>query len=577
MSLYHITLPFRSSLNTSSRTLLPVKPSVRRVNTCAAALSRSQQNSFYTVTMSGQEDLINQLKQARATLKSQEKAGAPATEIDATNKKIKEIQAQMKELNLAKGSGDKNQAKSKITVKTPKGTIDYTPADMAIREKIFGTVTEIFKKHGAVTIDTPVFELKEILSGKYGEDSKLIYDLQDQGGELCSLRYDLTVPFARYLALNTDCKSPMKRYHIAKVYRRDQPAMTKGRMREFYQCDFDIAGTFDPMVPDAEVLRVMKEVLGSLDIGNFTIKVNHRAILDGIFEFVGVSEDKFRTICSSVDKLDKLPWEEVKKEMCEQKGLQPEVADKIGTFVKLSGGKEVIDDLLANSPLATNARAKKGLEDMKLLFSYLEVLSTVDRVRFDLSLARGLDYYTGVIYEAVVNNLNIPSSKEDEGVGIGSIAGGGRYDNLVGMFAQKNAQIPCVGFSVGVERIFSILKYKASLQPVKPRHVATEVFVASPNGCLEDRMKICCELWDAGIKAEFMQKTKPKLIKQFEYCDKEENQIPWMVIAGTDEIAQGKVKLKQNSKDVDPALKDGVLIERKDMVKILLEKLVRSQ
>lgn len=195
---------------------------------------------------------------------------------------------------------------------------------MAVREKVFDVIIRCFKRHGAEVIDTPVFELKETLTGKYGEDSKLIYDLKDQGGELLSLRYDLTVPFARYLAMNK--LTNIKRYHIAKVYRRDNPAMTRGRYREFYQCDFDIAGNFDPMIPDAECLKIMCEILSSLQIGDFLVKVNDRRILDGMFAICGVSDSKFRTICSSVDKLDKVSWEEVKNEMVGEKGLAPEVA-----------------------------------------------------------------------------------------------------------------------------------------------------------------------------------------------------------------------------------------------------------
>ena len=406
------------------------------------------------------------------------------------------------------------------------------------------------------------------MQGKYGEDSKLIYDLEDQGGEKCSLRYDLTVPFARYLAMNTDCKSPMKRYHIAKVYRRDQPAMTKGRMREFYQCDYDIAGTFEPMIPDAEVLRVMSEVLTKLEVGEFTIKVNHRKILDGLFEVCGVPEDKFRAICSAVDKLDKLPWEEVKKEMTEEKGLDIAAAHRIGEYVKLRGGSELVESLLARPELAKNTRAKAGLEDLKLLFKYLAVFNVSKHVSFDLSLARGLDYYTGVIYEAIVDKIDIPtSSKEDEGVGVGSIAGGGRYDELVGMFASNRGKIPCVGFSIGVERIFSILKYKMSKSDKPLRHIATEVYVIAIDGQLEERMKICAELWEAGISADFQYKSKPKLLKQFEYCDKSENQIPWAVIVGGDEIARGEVRIKDMlSKSDDPAIKSGVLVKRADLV-----------
>lgn len=166
-------------------------------------------------------------------------------------------------------------------------------------------MTTVFKRHGATTLDTPVFELKEILSGKYGEDSKLIYDLQDQGGELCSLRYDLTVPLARWLAMNPSVQS-FKRYQIAKVYRRDQPAMTKGRMREFYQCDFDIAGAYDAMIPDAEVLKIVNDVFKALGWESYTIKMNHRKILDGMFKAAGVNDDLIRPISSAVDKLDKV-------------------------------------------------------------------------------------------------------------------------------------------------------------------------------------------------------------------------------------------------------------------------------
>lgn len=179
------------------------------------------------------------------------------------------------------------------------------PRQMVIRNKAMSIINNVFSKHGAVEIDTPVFELKETLLGKYGEDSKLIYDLQDQGGELLSLRYDLTVPFARYLAMYNIEK--MKRFHIAKVYRRDQPALGKGRFREFYQCDFDIAGSYGgSMIPDAESLFVLSDILTQLDIGKFEVKVNHRQILDAMIELSGAPKEKFKQICSSIDKLDKV-------------------------------------------------------------------------------------------------------------------------------------------------------------------------------------------------------------------------------------------------------------------------------
>jgi histidyl-tRNA synthetase len=169
--------------------------------------------------------------------------------------------------------------------KCAKGTRDMNPLQSAIKENAINIIKEVFQKHGASEIDTPVFERKETLTGKYGEESKLIYDLEDQGGELLSLRYDLTVPFARYVAQNAI--SSIKRYHIAKVYRRDQPQMNRGRFREFYQCDFDIAGLCSPMISEAEVLKIVSEILSNLDIGGFVIKLNNRKFLDSMIELCG--------------------------------------------------------------------------------------------------------------------------------------------------------------------------------------------------------------------------------------------------------------------------------------------------
>merc|ERR1711939_576102 len=461
----------------------------------------------------------------------------------ATLKQLKaQLQAQQGSA-LAKESSSKSK-KGKLALKTPKGTKDWHPADMMVRNEIFRKITRVFELHGGVTIDTPVFELREILAGKYGEDSKLIYDLQDQGGEICSLRYDLTVPFARFLAMNGKQYPNIKRYHIAKVYRRDQPAMTKGRMREFYQCDFDIAGTYDPMLPDAEVIRITTEVFEGLGWkGDYTIKLNHRKILDGIFEVCGVPTDKIRTISSAVDKLDKLPWAEVRKEMTEEKGLQPDIADKIGEYVVLKGQKDLLARLKADEKLAANESMKAGIADMELLFEYLEAFRALDNVSFDLSLARGLDYYTGLIYEVITEGSSgsVPlaststataappkSSKKpskagadadedrssDPSVGVGSVAAGGRYDKLVGMFSGKN-QIPCVGISFGVDRIFSITKARmaAEKNAVQVRNNEVDVYVMAFGGkgftgLLKERMDICSRLWEAGIKAEILYKVK---------------------------------------------------------------------
>lgn len=499
-----------------------------------------------------QGDKVRQLKSAKAD------SAAIKAEVDILNA----IKAQLEKLGISTTTTHKSKkgkaSQDAFTLKTPKGTRDWEPLAMSLRKKIFDTIESIFTSHGAVTIDTPVFELKEILSGKYGEDSKLIYDLQDQGGELCSLRYDLTVPFARFVAMNQTEYGNIKRYHIAKVYRRDQPAMSKGRFREFYQCDFDIAGSYDPMLPDSEILCILVEALDALGIQGFTIKLNHRKILDAIFDICGVPADKIRTISSAVDKLDKSPWHEVRREMTHDKGLDPHVADRIGEYVKLRGGRDLLERLLADDKMTAHPTASQGLRDMQLLFDYLDVYGITERMSFDLSLARGLDYYTGIIYEAVTAASAPPgfkdgsaspsaspsasapqhknknkSGEEDEvdesTVGVGSIAAGGRYDNLVGMFSGSNKPdaVPCVGVSIGVERVFAIMMQRlrereARGEKTGVRAKDVEVFVMSVgDGLLRERMRVAKMLWDAGIKAEFMYKNKPKLPAQFAAVDKE--------------------------------------------------------
>ncbi|XP_022904741.1 histidine--tRNA ligase, cytoplasmic isoform X2 [Onthophagus taurus] len=481
-----------------------------------------------------QGDLVRQLKAAK---ESKEKIAEEVA-------KLLELKAQLKI------DDDPTEATvgQKFILKTPKGTRDYGPQQMAIRQSVLDKVISVFKRHGAESIDTPVFELKEVLTGKYGEDSKLIYDLKDQGGEILSLRYDLTVPFARYLAMSKI--QSIKRYHIAKVYRRDNPSITKGRYREFYQCDFDIAGTYDPMIPDAECVKVVKEILDVLEIGNYVIKLNHRFLLDGMFEACGVPNDKFRSICSAVDKLDKSPWEDVKQEMVQEKGLSELAANQIGEYVRLNGKMELVEKLLADEKLKTSKTAVAGLEAMKLILNYCKLYNTYDKVSFDLSLARGLDYYTGIIYEAVL--LGKPEDGQD--VSVGSVAGGGRYDNLVGMFDPKNKQVPCVGVSIGIERIFSVLEAKIATSKEKVRTTEIQVFVASAQKNLfEHRMKLCNQLWEQGFKVEHSYKKNPKLLVQLQYC--EEQGIPLVIILGESEIEKGVVKLREVTTRVEVEVK----------------------
>ncbi|KAF8054117.1 hypothetical protein N665_1347s0012 [Sinapis alba] len=416
--------------------------------------------------------------------------------------------------------------------KLPKGTRDFAQEKMIIREKAFSIIQNVFKKHGATALDTPVFELRETLMGKYGEDSKLIYDLADQGGELCSLRYDLTVPFARHCAMNGI--TSFKKYQIAKVYRRDNPS--HGRYREFYQCDFDIAGLSEPMGPDFEVVKILTELLDKLEIGDYVVKLNHRKLLDGMLEICGVPAEKFRTICSSIDKLDKQSFEQVKKEMVEEKGLSAEIADRIGSFVKEQGAPmELLTKLREEgSEFLGNKSAKEALDELSIMFEALERSKCSHRVVFDLSLARGLDYYTGVIFEAVCI-----------GAEVGSIAAGGRYDNLIGMFGKE--QVPAVGMSLGIERVFNILEKKQKLEEKKTRVVQsteTQVLVSiMEDNKLGEAAELASQLWEADINAEYL--VNKRRGKHFDRATSTGSEIPWMVIVGKTELSEGVVTLKK--------------------------------
>uniref|UniRef100_A0A0C9QXR6 Histidine--tRNA ligase, cytoplasmic n=1 Tax=Wollemia nobilis TaxID=56998 RepID=A0A0C9QXR6_9CONI len=412
--------------------------------------------------------------------------------------------------------------------KIPKGTRDFRPEQMAIRERAFSIIAGVFKRHGAVALDTPVFELRETLMGKYGEDSKLIYDLADQGGEICSLRYDLTVPFARYLAMYNI--SSLKRYHIARVYRRDNPS--KGRYREFYQCDFDIAGQYPSMVPDFEVIKVLTELLDELDIGDYEVKLNHRKLLDGMLEICGVPQEKFRTICSAIDKLDKQPWEQVRKEMVEEKGLTPETADSIGSLVLKKGRPlEMLAELKQkDSCFLKHEGSVLALQELETLFSYLGYSDCLNKITFDLSLARGLDYYTGVIYEAVFKGTTQ----------VGSIAAGGRYDNLVGMFSGK--QVPAVGVSLGIERVFTIMEQQEQDRKKVIRATQTQVLAVVLGDDMGVAVKLVSELWAGKLKAEFALTSSRKIGKQIQNAL--ESGIPYMLIMGENELNRGLVILK---------------------------------
>ncbi|KAI0029499.1 histidine-tRNA ligase [Vararia minispora EC-137] len=534
------------------------------------------------------------------------KEGNKPERLEEMKKRLQELKKQITVAKAADGGAKEAGKKERLLLKTPKGTRDYGPGEMFCREHIERTVKECFILYGGAQLDTPVFERKDILAGKYGEDQKLIFDLEDQGGEQLALRYDHTVPLARYLAMSGGTNTQSKLWQVGKVYRRDNPVMSKGRMREFSQADFDISGQWDTMIPDAEVLSLVCKILTRLEVGDFTVKINHRKILDGIFEVCGVPPARIRPISSAVDKLDKLPWSKVKEEMVVEKGLDEAAADKIGEYVKHKGSRDLLERLLADEQLVVNKSAKAGLDEMVLLFDYLDAYGITGKMSFDMSLARGLDYYTGIIYEAVTEasappGLNAdatasipvappkPRAKkfvadgeeeiDESTVGVGSIAAGGRYDNLVGLFAtaaagdeKKKAQgLPCVGISIGLDRIFALLWPKWAERGMRTKEVMAFVMSAG-DGLLKERMELVQELRDAGISADFLAKRRPKGMNA-QFAAGERDEVPFAVIIGGDELKSGIVTVKEqrwqitNGKKTKVESEDkGAQVKRVDLV-----------
>ncbi|KAH9411269.1 histidyl-tRNA synthetase [Ordospora pajunii] len=406
-------------------------------------------------------------------------------------------------------------------LKTPKGTADELPREAFLYEEIIEKIRKVFVVHGASPISTPTFEMRSILVNKYGDDSKLIYDLSDQGGEICSLRYDLTVPFARFLASKKIRR--MKRYQIGKVYRRDQPSAAKGRLREFVQADFDIAGECIPMMADAEVISCVDKILRVFEIGEFVIKVNDRRILTSILEMIGVAEEDYSSICSTIDKLDKMSVDELRKEFM-QKGLSECQVLRIEEYMRQAGNSNVLE-YLENDAVGEIARCREAICSMKELFRLCKILGCDECLAVDISLARGLDYYTGMIIEAGYI-----------GKQVGSVIGGGRYDNLTENLGVKGMAIACVGFSVGVSRIFSMLCEQYC------KESATVVYVGASGGLfLDERLSIIRMLWDAGIPSETFYTKRSSFDDQVAYARK--RGVPIVVVVGESEIASKSVQM----------------------------------
>ena len=408
----------------------------------------------------------------------------------------------------------------KIVLETPIGVRDYNTTEMLKRSFMLEKITNIFNLYNGKEIDTSIFEFTNILQFKYGEDEKLIFNMKD---EKISLRYDLTVPLVRYLIMNKIEKG--KFFRIGKVYRCDTPILSKGRLREFYQCDLDIIGSYDLMFSDAECISIINDILHNLEIEKFIIRINNRKIIDTIFKICNVPKKLFNKITSSIDKLDKYDWKYVSDEMC-QKGLSNEIIVELESYftknLSLTELEEVIKLKKGNL---------SGIQELQKLFSYLDAYK-IKSFEFDLTLVRGLDYYTGTIFEVIVPNTDI-----------GSIAAGGRYDNLINSYSNS-MNIPCVGMSIGFERIFLLTNMK-SVNKCKV------YIVTCGNLDISYKIDLVKKLRENNICCDMSYKKKAKVLDQFQYA--EVNDIPFCIILGQDELNKGiyKVRNTQSREEKD--------------------------
>ncbi|MBE6323174.1 MAG: histidine--tRNA ligase [Bacteroidales bacterium] len=444
----------------------------------------------------------------------------------------------------------------------PKGTRDFSPEEMAKRNYIFDTIKSVFKLYGFQQIETPAMENLSTLMGKYGDEGdKLLFKILNSGDFLQTanaealteknsvklinsisekgLRYDLTVPFARYVVQhNGELTMPFKRYQIQPVWRADRPQ--KGRYREFYQCDADVVGS-DSLLNEAELVQIVDEVFARFGV-NVTLKVNNRKILSGIAEIVG-ELDRLTDITVAIDKLDKIGLDNVNAELRE-KGVSAEAVEKLQPIILLSGSNEEKLTTLKNV-LAESETGLKGIEEIETILGLLSSANLRLTLEIDLTLARGLNYYTGAIFEVKANDVEM-----------GSISGGGRYDNLTGVFGLQG--LSGVGISFGADRIYDVLN-QLDLYPKETVNATKILFVCFGDAEIAYSMPLVKEVRNAGIPAEIYP-TPAKMKKQLGYADSKN--IKYVAIVGSDEMEQKKVTLKNMETGEQEMLAVSDVIER---------------
>lgn len=414
---------------------------------------------------------------------------------------------------------------AKINPRVLKGFRDYLPEVMIPRQHMLGTIERTFLRFGFVPLMTPALEYFDILSGKYGEEGEsLLYRFTDNGGRDVALRYDLTVPLARVIAQYGDLTLPFRRFQIAPVWRAEKPA--RGRFREFVQCDGDIVGSAD-MIADGEIVHLACSLLFDLGVERFKLRVNNRKVLSGLMRGIGIGEGSQEMgVLRTIDKLPKIGADATRGLLRDENGLGDAQSDRVFDFLSIEGETpEILARLDGFFP--EDSIGRRGTSELRELFAIAAALGLSDRVAIDLSIARGLNYYTGTIYEAFLGDLE----------GFGAVMGGGRYDDLIGVF--KGESVPAVGISLGIDRLLQGLVELGLLET--SRSVAQVLVTVFDAERAPIAAAISREVRAAGIACELYPE-KAKLKKQFRHAER--SGIRYVVVAGPDELALDRVTVK---------------------------------
>ena len=413
-----------------------------------------------------------------------------------------------------------------IKPRVPRGMRDILPEQMIRRQYVIDVIRGVFEEFGFEPLQTPALELSEVLTGKYGPDAeKLIYQAGHVGGkEDISLRYDLSVPLCRVVAMHPQLPKPFKRYQIDPVWRAERPQ--KGRYRQFFQCDADTVGT-ESMLADAENVNLIYQVLNRLGFKQFEININDRKLITGIGQFAGVPTEQLGGLYRSIDKLDKIGLSGVSAELAENQIPEP-VIEKLLALLQIEGDAETVLNALSNQ-LGDSEVANDGISELEELSGYLTILGVPEEFyRINVSMVRGLEYYTGPIYETVVEEPKI-----------GSITGGGRYDELIGSFSKQS--YPATGTSFGIERIIDVME-EFDMFPTAVGKTVTQVLVTVFDADLtQESLKLATLLRSNGIRTEVYCRST-RISTQMKYADSKG--IPYAVILGSDEVETGTVAVR---------------------------------